>query len=274
MASRPGAAVLLALLALGAGCEGVLPTAPGATPTAAPDTATSAPVVGTPTPIATAASPPPGLTAGGVTAPERLAEAHRRTLSEHSYTMRYLLAAIDDGRRIGCFTARARVAAGPAAFSYASETSGVFRAPAEPHRQRIWGNRSTLLHAETLGEVTRHDRFGPSMRDDVERIVTRRELVAFAFVLVDTEVVAVEREEGAILYRLASTDGPHALDGEDVTLSATVEASGLVRSLTLAYRTDDFGAGTRVVRRLRFEDVDATTVPRPGWVDRVPRNAS
>lgn len=53
----------------------------------------------------------------------------------------------------------------------------------------------------------------------------------------------------------------------NVTFEATVTPAGLVRSYRLSYTGTVDGATVHVTERLRYEDVAATDVPRPAWVD-------
>ncbi len=52
-----------------------------------------------------------------------------------------------------------------------------------------------------------------------------------------------------------------------VTFEATITPAGLVRSYRLSYTGTVDGATIHVTERLRYEDVAATEVPRPAWVD-------
>lgn len=56
-------------------------------------------------------------------------------------------------------------------------------------------------------------------------------------------------------------------DVHNVTFEATITPAGLVRSYRLSYTGTVDGATVHVTERLRYEDVSATDVPRPAWVD-------
>lgn len=66
-------------------------------------------------------------------------------------------------------------------------------------------------------------------------------------------------------------------DATNATLEVLVAPSGLVHRYALTYHVDDSpdgGREGRLVRTVVHDDVEATTVERPGWVDEALPNAT
>lgn len=277
MGPRPAAAAVLALLAVTAGCAAVF--GPPSTPTPAADSTATADGSrageSTSTPTLRVSGPPPGLGAAGVEDAEALAEAHAAALRNRSFAMRRLVLVRDaDGSRIGRERAAARVSSGGDRYSYEWSVEGVVGRDLAGRQRRTWSNRSVTYVATTWGASTSYRRYETATGRSPLPTIVGAAVVREAFGLVDTRVTDVERSGGTVRYELSATGGPHEHPGRNVSLRATVEASGLVRSLTLRYWSDANGGEVRVVRRLRIGGLGETTVPRPAWVDRAVENTS
>jgi hypothetical protein len=95
------------------------------------------------------------------------------------------------------------------------------------------------------------------------------------FMQVRTRVAEVDRDGDTVRYHLEDDRGPHELrfdspfelEASVISLSATVERTGLVRRIVLRYalRHDNETVVVRDV--LRIDAVGNTTVTRPPWVD-------
>jgi hypothetical protein len=94
------------------------------------------------------------------------------------------------------------------------------------------------------------------------------------FEAIPTRLVDVREDGDGGLYRLESTErtlraSPQSFTGRDVRdldMSAVVDERGLVRGLTLEYRSTVDGTPSRVSRRIKYDNVGETDVESPDWV--------
>lgn len=272
--------MVVAGLLLVAGCSGAAPVADGpATPTATP-----APVPTlSPTPTATPEQLAPGVTAAGVVAPERLAAAHRSVLTTRgsfgtAYTIRsdYLERAPNGSVRTrvrsrhGLDTPRSlhRV-------EWTGDAAGLVGLERPPGPRGVAESYCQL--GECLATVTARNattyREGVILGPAFFTAVSKQRLAALLGAVRTTVAGTVERN-GTTHYRIRATavrrTGPLGIrPGIDrirnVSFSALVAPSGLIRHYRLAYTADRGGAPVRVRLTTRFSALGATTVERPGW---------
>jgi hypothetical protein len=249
----------------------------------------------TPAETATAAPVPsdstlaPGVTEAGVVDPERLAAAHRAAIENRSYTLianrteQYGNGTVRSGLRIRVELAADR---GYHARAATAGPDGPVFLGTPPASAVFWSNGSVYVRRLTNDDSTIYNEFRPREggagtwkywvatvpfgggQADPTSFYTG----VFRSVAVDT----VERgtDGDMVVYRLrgselrqASFTGEFA-DVRNVSLRATVTERGLVRSLRLRFTGTVDAEPVRVEWRVRYRDVSATTVERPGWFER------
>lgn len=274
--ARVAAAVVLLLLA---GCGGVAdedapntvnPALDGTpTPTPSP-TATPEPTP-TATPVVSVVFPDALL---GDTDAAGLAAAHERNLGTRSRTVvRTVTVRNDEGRLLG----RNRVIvrddgrADSGRLAVTRRVSGLRPGAVGLETQSVdyWGNDSVTA-SRTIGP----DGNSSYTFDPVPFPVgsgwdtTGRGSVALAFRLgnvSDTQRIATDPAVFLVTGQRAAVPGS---DVRNVSFSATVEESGVVRGFELSYTQPRDGAPRRVTRTFRLQAVGETPVSRPAWFDR------
>lgn len=275
---RAALAVLLATAL--AGCNVPFGPAGTATPTATPP-ATDTPAA-TPSP-----GPVPGdvgLAADGVVEPLTLREAHTAALQNRSYTL-VRTTTVRWANGSVALDSRRRVETGPwrDRFSWNRTTRTSPGVPAwvldiygDNGSVRAYSNESTTMveHIED-GErrVARSDETANNQSSftGAYRDFMGRPFVMRTFLQVDTEVADIERSGGTVRYYLTNARGPHdlrfdtdhAVEPRVLSLTATVERTGLVRELVLRYALTFEGQQVVVRETLQITNLDATTVERP-----------
>lgn len=246
------AAALAAGLAALAGCGAAGLAGPTATPTSAP--------------VHVAA---PGLSAGGVEDPARLAAAHRASLEGVSYThWTALVIRGPDGTVRAERTTTVRVAADrPAgrAFRLERRASGTFPEAMRPQVDvSAWSpGAHTYVRVDPATRQARYTRYDGGLADAVV-VLDGDEAVGIYLVGLSNASVEETTVDGWLAYRLEATapSGRHTV--------AVVDAFGLLRSLEVVLPAGELPwirqRGT-VVRRVAHDRVGTTTVRRPGWVD-------
>lgn len=282
------AAVLCGLLVVLAGCNVPFGPAgqPGTTPSPTPTTTPAA----SPTPSGTPLPNPRdvGLAADGVVEPLALRNAHVRSLENRSYTLQRSATV---RRPNGTVVARMqqRVETGPGQDHFIWNRTQTVAADAgpwlqelyrDPYIQRAYSNDSTTV-VEVLRdgdrEVAVYEEDGSSrtLFSAPYRDFTGRDMVMRTFLQVETRVSEIDRDGNTVRYHLVDDRGPHdhtvdttyEIESRVLSLSATVERSGLVRRLVLRYALEH-GNETVVVREtLRITALDNTTVSEPPWAD-------
>lgn len=270
--------LLVALLVVLAGCSGV--------PVVQPEESTE-----TVTPIperSPAPSYPPGMTNRGVEAPDVTASAHADRLAETSYTLTSnrtvrangtlksffsVRVDLDDERN---YHARARTDGqdGPE-FLGRPPATAEFWSDGETHLRKLTRDGETTYdelesgpgRVSTWRYWTRTAPFG-DRRGSLFRMV--RDVMGSFVWLIDTE-----RTGDTTQYRLEADEytstafAPSEMtDVRNVTASATVTQSGLVRSIHMRYVGTIDGETVLVERTIRYENVGNTSVERPEWYDR------
>lgn len=221
--------------------------------------------------------PPPGLSESGVTDAAALAAAHEAALVDRSYTYdREVRIVAENGTELGRWHQRAQVGADRAEFNYSQTGEGVSVSGRTVESVRVYANGSVTLwdedpESDDGGEFRRES--GPGF---AETTFSNDRLLADVLNASETSVEAVERD-GRTWYRVEAADegGTYAYDGPNgtveveatnVTATALVAPSGLVRNLTYEF---DFVRGETSGRRtmeIRYSELGATAVEVPAWV--------
>jgi len=272
--------VLVVVLALLAGCSGLLPGPSADTPTATPaSTATQTTTAPPVTPTATAtdrstATPAlggdlaPGITDEGVVNPVALQSAHRSALLADGFTLAVTYENVANGS-VQWRTAQ-RIVAGPGG-ELALQRATAGDPPASVTNQTVWHNVTHTTMRSLEGDETRF-----TVRS---RVATPEALVwpgpvlrllqdeAGAF-----EVSSVEEREGLRVVTLAASLDQVGRDGDDdTTATMVVDERGVLRSLTA---TTDYGGSDAWRVTYTVERVGGVDPEPPDWLEEVPRNAS
>lgn len=253
-----------------AGCATLVQPQPSPAPTA-----TSAPPPERPV----AGGTPIGVSASGVSDSGRLAVAHVAALDRlASYTGTRTVTFRALGRNeSGRIHRRVRVAESGERFASRRTVTGTIPAAADaPPPGMAFSNGSITVLPLRFGDDVEPVAWpaGESPLDGPPRVVDPQALQVL-FAVVSTDVVGVDRASGTVVYRVRGGPGRlQSLDAWNVTVEARIARSGHVRSLRVRYNLGTPDRGWRVTRRVRYTDLNATTVPRPAWVDRAVANAT
>ena len=246
----------------------------------------------TPTAADVPADPPPGVDALGVRDPNALASAHSRALENaSSYTFeRTHVERWANGSVRGRYDESLAYVQTADRFHYVRTVAGV--------TDRVRGLRSGRYERWSNGSVA-VERFAPPDGEPSTRILTT---VQGAFARLDRPVV-VEPTQSRTLYSLfvvsngtdvRRVDGGYRIEAFDVNPRSAVNLApptgvrrsavrdvrdvsfvvlarpdGLVTAFELRYTASVAGDTVTVTRRVQYDDVDATAVPRPDWVERL-----
>lgn len=278
----PAAAVVLLLALAGCGAQPVPPVSPVPVPADTTDGGDAAdPVDGAGTTDASARSVAPGLTETGVTDPLRLSYAHDAVVRNASVTAtlervrRYRNGSVfsAERRRVAASADRVRVSS-----TLAERGLGATYFP-DGGSAEFWTNGTRYLqYLDRDGSVTYGgvpaDRYAGRARTDLP-LVPGGGRVLVLFDGLDVRVVGTDTVDGRRVYRLAATaaaapPGLAAAEGvrdvRDLSLTATVDDRGVLRSYRLEYVAV---ADTRldVVTTGTYDRVGSTTIERPDWYD-------
>jgi hypothetical protein len=270
----------LALCLLLTGCSTL---SPAPDPRPATPTATPAPVP-TAGPDGTLA---PGVTREGVVDARTLAAAHVAGLADRSYTLTATRTTREpNGTLRERLVLNLSLGADRSYLAHA-ETAGP-HAPVflgrPPASASYWSNGSVYARRLTHAGSTTYTTFQPTNGAGTWQYWARtvpfggrggnpRGFLTRTFTAIPTRTTGRVADGGPTAYTVVGTraTAPIELGVEDpreVDLRAEVTADGLVRSLTLTYVGTVDGRPVTVTRRLRYEQVGETDVPRPAWVDR------
>jgi hypothetical protein len=259
------AAALFALLLATAGCAG-LSNAPGTTPNSTNHTTTQ--------PATSTASHdyPPGVTSNGVVAPRNLTNAHATALHNTSYTVRRTTVTRFEN---GTLASRVQAVTEHAAsegyyFNYTvnGTVDAFLGGPAG--RVETFSNASVTVSAITVASETTYRQRSPGIvRDDFA------DRLAVLFDAVDTTVAGHSIRDGVTVYSLRATNvtRPSALSSaygfdavENVTFTANVTSTGIVRRYHVEFTGVTGNTTRRVTETVTFTRVGSTTVTKPQWV--------
>jgi hypothetical protein len=233
----------------------------------------------------------PGVTRGGIEEPGTLAAAHMSALQTRSYTLGLEHVRRDDDLAIRSSYGLDLALSAERAFLAVVSTDGpdapliLGEPPAESHFYSD-GQEHYVDHAPDLDE-------GAVSFDPPRGFVGTWEYWAYLFVFggvlgstpemyyrnvfeaIPTRLVDAREEGDGTLYRLRSTastlsGAPEDFTGRDVRdvdLNTVVDDRGIVRRLTLAYRSTVDGTPSRISRQIEYTGVGETEVTRPLWAD-------
>lgn len=289
---RPRAVLGVVCLLVLAGCGGAWPV--GDPVSGGVDGGATSTVTPAPLPEEEPAFPP-GVARRGVVDARRLAGAHEAAIANASYTVRsnrtvvYANGSLRSSLVVEVALARNRTFLATAAT--AGPGAPVFLG-VPPARATFWSNGSIYVRRFTADGETTYNRFDPGQRfAGTWRYWTRTvpfggrsgrpgSFYAETFGAVPTRVTGRETAGNVSLVHLAggetrgSVEGT-PLDGDgslesvrNVSLRATVDQRGVVRSLSLDYDATADGRPVHVSWTVRYRAVGRTTVGRPAWFDR------
>ena len=224
---------------------------------------------------------PPGLSADGVTDPLALADAHRATLRNTSYTVTaiYTLQR-PNGTMLGHAVTTTRVAPGGTSYytvssqlrSNESRTLGL-----GGYDVAVWANETAAVWAErSVGEEPTYRL--TSRRYAPVQLNRHWELLYGAFGATDTTVVQRFERDGRTLFRVVSTGRPGPESSyprrSGYGFVAAVDSRGVVHSFQQTYRTTFRDRPAVVSRTVRVTRVGNTAVERPDWYEQAMANAT
>lgn len=257
-ASPPTALVLVAVLALLAGCGGL-----GSAPDPGP--AGDGGPTGTVTPVA----PPdladpivPGVYPVAVNG-SVLGDAHHRALIGRSFTLRTALTTTgEEGRRYRR-TGTRRV--GPGGVPMAISQNFSFRTNGSAAYGLYYDGNASVVRQRSVGggvSISRYEVAPPV--DATERYRLVRTFDALALYGVERAGEGV-RVTGAVRGAAGVPTPPATEDPRNATLTAEVGPDGVVERLAVGYEATYRTETVRVRYALRFVEVGSTTVGRPAW---------
>ena len=225
----------------------------------------------------------PGLAESGVTDAAALADAHAAILTNTSYTVRNHRQVRNESPTANAtlppiFRANTttEVAHDPARIFLRYDVSGNASATSSqfPRDVELWaGPNLTLQAVETPnGTVYRRVR----SRNVASGGVTGRDTLFSLFSTLNTTVAGTTTQNGTTLYRVNSTGVSDPallaslLDAEsvsNVSMTALVDADGLVHEYRIEYDATSESGTRHVTRATRYTALGETTVERPAWYD-------
>ncbi|ELZ31652.1 hypothetical protein C474_08012 [Halogeometricum pallidum JCM 14848] len=255
--ARTAPHLVLVLLVLLAGCNGVFGAPDARTSESAAPTATPEPV-----------SYPPGVTDDGVADAVELVGAHQRATANMSYvsnrtvTLRY-----PNGTRIRQIR-EVRHGVGDDVYYLRQRTvgeEGAFRSRAA---FEIWTNETvSVLSIPNEGER----RFARLAEEGTIRQQSRGRLLAL-FARIETTTTGTTRDGRPLVHLLGTgnlTGEMRATGIQNIAVesfSAAVTPTGVVRSYSIRYEGTLNGESVSVREEYRLEPSEKRTVDRPGWV--------
>jgi len=242
--------VLLVLVGITAlsGCSGF------GGPSGPTETVTPAPVPETTVPTDEPNGPlPPGLSGGGVTDADVIAQAHLDALPEKSY--RWHARTTFQGNR----SDQLLTVEGPKTYAYRYTSPGALTntsefADGETVYTRYYRFVERLRRAPAPNAT---DQYGPIAAGAIER-----------YLAVENATVAETVADGRLHYRVrATTDRYRRIGGAtDYTVTAVIAPEGFVRSLNVSYVNRGGDRPIDVTHRFRYDAVGRATVERPNWL--------
>lgn len=238
---------------------------------------------------------PPGVTIDGVDDPTGLAAAHATALNG-SYVLRANQTfRTENGSLLAQRAITVRLGANHERFYTTLEVRGSMATHeygTPPVRAEFWSDGNQYLRAV---DGTEYGTYTPAVSYSGGYVIGTGEYwvtvvapggqphqdIAPLFGATDLRVTSRDRRYGRVRYRLRSVDRsqrePLARiepvdDIRNLTLKATIDGRGLVRSYRLAYTGKLYGHTVRVTRTVSYAGVGTTTVPRPAWYEQAVSN--
>lgn len=273
---RALAAVLLVALA---GCSSVVvgTESPTVTPVDVPSGGTP---VGD---AATATATPgnrlaPGLTEDGVTDPFALADAHRASVENRSFTAEHHRSIRAGNGTLRSVDRRVRVAPGGAPYYLVRSSQSHPDYPVESVARHVelWFDGTESLFRVGVENPTFERGVADRPTGPVDDVTYHDRLVVL-YSRLDWRVAAKDVDSVGTAYYDLRADGPSDPQAlavpalvsapENVSARVVVTGDGRVHRLRVSYDARIDGRRVRVDRALRFDLVGRTTVERPGWYD-------
>jgi hypothetical protein len=217
---------------------------------------------------------PPGLSPAGVTDAHAFAAAHEDALAGRSYTYdRVTRVVLSNGTQLGRWTQHTQVGPDRLRFNHTQTGEGVSVAGREIKNSRVYTTGSVAFwKASALRDGYRR----AAGRGFAEHTFSNEFLLADVLNASETSVTPVQRD-GETWYRVRAENGTEtytyslpnesvAVNATDVTTTAFVAPSGLVRNVTYEF---DFTRGNVTGHRtmeIRYSAVGETVVREPAWV--------
>jgi hypothetical protein len=215
-------------------------------------------------------SPPPGLSADGVTDPPALVRAHTNALQSTPFTVRKTTTMRDSEGTFRVTTNRTwrMDPTDPVRGSVVSTTTTSGDAPERyaraPEERAAWRNGTTAFRRVRTGNGSSYRRVdllnsSVKLNPALHRTTISR--------LADRSNATVERvtRDGAQFYRVAAALN-HTHVATNVSMTLLVRPDGLVREIRTAQTIRYRSGPRRVTERIRFVAVGTTRVDRPEWV--------
>jgi hypothetical protein len=224
----------------------------------------------TPAPVPTDGDPlPPGVTESGVSV-VGLTETHAVRLRATNYTYVSRQRVVEDDTVLRRTNRTRRVATGGQQYAGRFDRTVLgFPVATIPGTMDYWTNGSVYATQRFIdGEP---EFYGWSRTGQPTEDIDGSAFLARVLRAVETSVV--DRESGVMLAgsELRDPDAlpnpPYMTTPQNVSLTASVTADGVVTRWRLAYDTTVENQSVRVVRITRISDVGRTVVDRPPWID-------
>ncbi len=228
-------------------------------------------LAGTPTASPTPATParPPGVNASGVDR-RALVAAHEDALDGRSLTVETSRRVVADNGTVVLDSARRSRTDGLAQFYRARVSETPYRrAGGRVFNVSYWRNDTVTVRRWADG----NDSVSVTLDTDVpaRSLFDRTGASAVESLLAGYELryAGTTTRDGETLYVLteANAEQPFRPLRTNVSLRALVARGGVVRSITVTYRTVEYGPPARARAQFRVTNVSDTEVPRPRWVD-------
>lgn len=213
----------------------------------------------------------PGVTTRGVTDPWELAQAHRRTLGNSSFTVVGNQTIRENGTIVVQSNSETQVAQSDERYSLTATATGdnVESYGVAPYNITVWSNETTTVQRIDYRNGTiEHRELSPKatfVRGDITDWTTVYEL----FTAVNTSVTRTIEREGRTLYEVVSTGSPHPTSSyaknSNFTLTAYVSPNGVVHEYEVAYVTTRIDRRVQVSRHVQYTNLGTTDVEQPAW---------
>jgi len=227
----------------------------------------------TPAPVPTAEpSPPPGVTADGVTDPERLGIAHEQRLTNESYTVSVVRTVrFDNGTTVRRLERGRTVGNGGVILSWRTETAHSRVDGGAVVSRRAWSNESVrVMRYQYANGSTRYTVAASHQRYPYRRTAHS---VGETLSTEDAAVVTSDTDADPPTYTLLSRNlsddlstNPDLDRVETSSIRAVVTGRGLLRRASIRYTGTRDGTPAVAGSTIRF-GTDPAPVTRPAWVE-------
>ncbi|WP_224268133.1 DUF7537 family lipoprotein [Haloprofundus salinisoli] len=213
----------------------------------------------------------PGLTSDGVTDAEALASTHRRSVESQSRTaIRTQTFSAENETVVANTTTVIRMNGGRGPQFVETRSHGPTNVTHAPKRSMVWYNPKTSEFAGSSESKDRAVHYTYHPERDIVLVVngTYSDRLYSLFTLINTSVDP-ETVSNSV-HRLEGSKRQLRFESEqlrNVTFTARVDYTGVVRSYELRYETERDGMPVQVTERVRITNLGTTEVERPEWVE-------